>query len=85
MNEQTTYRVEFAVSYRAGGTYLGALTADSMPNLIDKVAQLGSQQENQAASINFSPVTECIQRTHLARFRAMQFNHVQKPVKRARR
>lgn len=85
MNEQITYRVEFTVNYRAGGTYLGELTADTLPKLADKVTHLGVQQADQATSIDFSPVTECIQRTPIAFFRAMQFNHAQKPVKRPRR
>lgn len=85
MNEQITYRVKFMVSYRAGGTYLGELTADTMPKLTDKVAHLSVQQADQATGIDFSPVTECIQRAPIALFRAMRFNHAQKPVKRSRR
>lgn len=89
MNGQATYSVQFAVTCRAGGTYIGDLQADSLPLLRDKVDQFNQQQEPGASAINYSQVTkQVVLGIHdgpLALIPPVIFNHAQKPVKRPRR
>lgn len=89
MNEPITYSVQFAVTCRAGGTYLGDLQADSLPLLRDKVDQFNQQQEPGATAISYSSVTkQVVLGVHdgpLALIPPVKFNHAQKSTRRSRR